>query len=122
MPLELGLFLGARRFGGKKHKIKEYLIFDQEQYRYEKFISDLKGHDIHCHGNQPQKIISPIRNFLAEVAKNEKILASTTIFNRYLAFLKWLEKYCKKMNLSRKDLSFGIFSHFISDFLDSTGK
>src|SRR5207244_972943 len=43
MPLELGLFLGAKRFGTGKHKAKTCLILDVERYRYQKFISDIAG-------------------------------------------------------------------------------
>jgi hypothetical protein len=46
MPLELGLFLGAKRFGGNDHKQKNCLILDIEQFRYQKFISDLGGQDV----------------------------------------------------------------------------
>src|SRR5947208_4085517 len=39
MPLELGLFLGAKRFGTAEQKLKSCLIADIERYRYQKFIS-----------------------------------------------------------------------------------
>jgi hypothetical protein len=48
MPLELGPFLGAKRFGGQDHARKNCLILDLEPYRYQKFISDLSGQDIHA--------------------------------------------------------------------------
>lgn len=41
MPLELGIFLGAKRYGGDGHRDKRCLVFDTEQYRYQKFISVL---------------------------------------------------------------------------------
>jgi hypothetical protein len=34
MPLELGLFLGARRFGSKADNTKACLIIDSNRYRY----------------------------------------------------------------------------------------
>lgn len=40
MPLELGLFLGARNFGPKRSG-KKALIFDRQKYRYQQFISDI---------------------------------------------------------------------------------
>jgi len=43
MPLELGIFLGAKKFGGNKHANKTYLMLDKERYRYQMFISDLSG-------------------------------------------------------------------------------
>ena len=46
MPFELGLFLGAKKFGDKVQKRKNILILDKEKYRYQKFISDIAGQDI----------------------------------------------------------------------------
>ena len=55
MPLEQGIFLGAKRFGGTKQRDKRLLIFDIEAYRYQKFISDLAGIDIHAHQGRPER-------------------------------------------------------------------
>src|SRR5208283_2479856 len=41
MSLELGLFLGARKFGSKKHAQKKGLILDRDLRRYQNFISDI---------------------------------------------------------------------------------
>lgn len=46
MPLELGLFLGCKRFGPESQSRKRTLILDSEQYRYRQFISDIAGQDI----------------------------------------------------------------------------
>lgn len=35
MPLELGIFLWAKRYGGSKQKQKRLLILDIEPYRYQ---------------------------------------------------------------------------------------
>lgn len=43
MPLELGIFLGAKRYGDDNDRLKRCLILDVEQYRFQKFISDLAG-------------------------------------------------------------------------------
>src|SRR5438876_8722653 len=37
MPLELGLFLGARQFGDTEQRAKRALILDSAPYRYQKF-------------------------------------------------------------------------------------
>jgi hypothetical protein len=47
MPFELGLFLGAKRFGGRSHNRKKTLIFDRDRFRYQSYISDIAGQDIH---------------------------------------------------------------------------
>src|SRR2546429_1616040 len=40
MPLELGIFLGAKRFGAHSSQ-KRCLIMDRSPYRYKRFISDI---------------------------------------------------------------------------------
>jgi hypothetical protein len=41
MPLELGLFLGARKYGGREHRPKSCIIFDRELHRFQRYISDI---------------------------------------------------------------------------------
>jgi len=55
MPLELGLFLGAREFGTGRQKQKRVLILDTERYRYQKFCSDIAGQDIKAHEGSGEK-------------------------------------------------------------------
>ena len=69
MPLELGLFLGAKRFGGKTHNKKACLIFDRKPHRYQKFISDISGQDIKSHNNKPKTAIKEVRDWLRGKSK-----------------------------------------------------
>ncbi len=71
MPLELGLFLGAKRYGGTLHKAKRVLILDVEQYRYQRFISDLAGMDIHGHAGDAMQALRVARDWLANVSRRE---------------------------------------------------
>ncbi len=65
MPLELGLFLGAMRFGNARQRGKRAVIMDTERSRYRDFISDLAGHDIKAHRGMPDGVIRCLRDFLA---------------------------------------------------------
>src|SRR5215204_7729452 len=53
MPLELGLFLGARQYGNRDQKAKRCVIYDRELYRFQKYISDIAGQDIQITGHLP---------------------------------------------------------------------
>ncbi len=64
MPYELGLFIGAKEFGGGRHRSKISLVLDEQPYRYQKFISDIAGQDIRAHRNSPTETIRGIRNWL----------------------------------------------------------
>jgi hypothetical protein len=71
MPLELGIFLGCKRYGGETQRDKRLLILDVEQYRYQQFISDLAGMDIHAHGGAPIDALVETRNWLATVSRRK---------------------------------------------------
>jgi hypothetical protein len=64
MPLELGLFLSARRFGSRTDKLKACLILDRARYRYQQFCSDIAGQDIRSHDDLPKTAIKVVRNWL----------------------------------------------------------
>lgn len=104
MPLELGLFLGSQRFGERHHKSKSCLILDREQYRYQKFISDIAGQDIAAHGGDPTNVIKKIRNWLA--SQKTPLPGGAAIVNRYLAFQTALPKVCEQLDLEADELEF----------------
>src|SRR5712691_901091 len=63
MPLELGIDLGCKAFS-RKHMSKSLLIFDSEKYRFQKYVSDLAGQDIHHHANDPKTAVTRVRDWL----------------------------------------------------------
>lgn len=69
MPLELGVFLGAKKFGDDAQRQKRCLVLDLERYRYQQFISDLSGMDIREHGGDIDAAIACVRNWLANVSR-----------------------------------------------------
>jgi hypothetical protein len=64
MPLELGIFLGAKRFGGPRHARKSCLILDRDPYRYQIFCSDIGGQDIRPHHNDVRSAVAAVRSWL----------------------------------------------------------
>jgi hypothetical protein len=69
MPLELGIFLGAKRFGGRSSH-KRCLIMDRAPYRYKRFISDIGGQDIKAHYMRPMNAIRHVRDWLQSAPGN----------------------------------------------------
>jgi hypothetical protein len=68
MPLELGLFLGCKRFGAEAQGSKRCLILDSDPYRYRVFISDLSGQDIRSHNGEAERAIREVRDWLRSKA------------------------------------------------------
>ncbi len=83
------MFLGAKRYGGKHQKAKRVLILDIEPFRYQRFISDLSGMDIHEHGSDPVRALSEVRDWLANVSRRELTSAGRVqgLYNAFLADL-----------------------------------
>jgi len=65
MPLELGLFLGAKFYGAGLHQEKAAIIFDRDRYRYQAFCSDIAGQDIRAHNGAEAALIRAVRDALA---------------------------------------------------------
>src|SRR6476620_808951 len=72
MPLELGFFLGAKRYGTARDRKKRCLVIDRDRYRYRSFCSDISGQDIKAHGDDPNEAIRAVRNWLS--AQRPKIV------------------------------------------------
>jgi hypothetical protein len=64
MPFELGVDIGCHLFKGGKWSDKKCLILEVERYRYKIAISDLSNSDIEVHKNEPEEVVSVVRNWL----------------------------------------------------------
>jgi hypothetical protein len=117
MSFELGVFIGASRFGDKKQRNKNCLILDVEKYRYQKYISDIAGQDIYAHKNDPVEVIKCVRNWLNSVSGRKTIPGGSHILRRYRLFKKDLPNICKAASIKMKELTYNDFSLFMSDWL-----
>jgi len=116
MPLELGMFLGAKRYGQDEQREKICLILDRENYRYQKFISDISGQDIRSHGSDPKAAVVLVRNWLRNASPSINIPGGEAIWSRYQAFRAKLPKLCAEpsLQLSEHELTFIDYTWLIS--------
>ena len=117
MPLELGVFIGAKKFGDKHQKLKNCLILDIKQYRYQIFISDIAGHDIRAHNNDPNIVITHIRNWLNSKSKRRTIPGGRTIQNRFNRFIEDLPQLCAVIPIDEDEVTFNDYCDFVSNWL-----
>ncbi len=118
MPLELGLFLGAKRYGGEDHSQKNCLILDVERYRYQKFISDLGGQDIRAHTGDPAAAIGAVRDWLRAATRRTTLPGGTDIAARFDLFLRDLPDLCARTKLHEQDLTFVDFTWLSATWLN----
>ncbi|MEX2263755.1 MAG: hypothetical protein WD696_17505 [Bryobacteraceae bacterium] len=120
MPLELGLFFGCKRFDGNEQSKKVCLVLDVEQYRYQKFISDIAGHDIRSHGGQPDQAITAVRNWLATASRRKHVPGGAEVVRRYHRFRSDLPRLCEEADLEPAAMTFSDLSNVIVGWLKTS--
>ncbi|MBV9992637.1 MAG: hypothetical protein JOZ72_15265 [Alphaproteobacteria bacterium] len=105
MPFELGLYLGAREFGGGRHRRKICLILDKDRYRFQKFLSDIAGQDITAHRGKPENAVHAIRNWLS-ASTGVIVPGAQHVWRRYLAFKKDLPALAREAKLKVSEIQF----------------
>ena len=121
MPFELGLFLGASRFGASLQRDKYCLVLEAERYRYQKYLSDIAGQDIRQHDNEPAKAVSAIRDWLAASrSKSSRPLpGATAIMRHYREFEANLPAMLRAADLEPAELGFFDRANLMAQFLET---
>ncbi|HUB45862.1 MAG TPA: hypothetical protein VMB73_12820 [Acetobacteraceae bacterium] len=118
MPLELGIFLGARWFGDRSQKRKSCLILDVDRYRYQQYISDIAGQDIEAHRGDTKGAIKAVRDWLgASRAGLRPPPGATAISERFERFMVDLPAICAATEREVGDLTFTEFADAASTWL-----
>ncbi|MDQ2860906.1 MAG: hypothetical protein M3T55_09310 [Pseudomonadota bacterium] len=117
MPLELGLFLGAKRFGSRKQKSKKALILDTEAYRYRRFISDIAGQDVHAHGGDMDRLIETIATWLRDQVRDPDVPGGRAIAGEYRTFTADLPRICAEKRLHADEITFKDVSVLASNWI-----
>ena len=106
MPLELGLFLGARRFGEGSQKSKRCLILDRDRYRYQQAISDISGQDLSCHNGDAEEAIRCVRDWLRTAGRRTTLPGAGHIIDRFRRYEADLPAICEALRYEESRLTF----------------
>jgi len=119
MPLELGVFLGAKQFGARRHRTKRALILDRLRYRYQRFCSDIAGQDIRAHNGTQRTVIRCVREWLraSPDTASEILPGARHMDRRYRAFRRQLPALCSRVNLDVDALTFVDYAILVTVWL-----
>jgi hypothetical protein len=106
MPLELGLFLGAKYFGTGRQREKACVIFDRDRYRYQAFCSDIAGQDIRAHKQDEAGLIRSVRDALRTWRPDAAIPGGSEIHRRYRAFVRALPRLSREVRIRPAEMTF----------------
>ena len=119
MPLELGMFLGAKASGNRAQKKKACMVLDSERYRYQALMSDIAGQDIHAHHNTPEAALKEVRKWLVTCAGATGIPGGTALWRRYQEFSAEFPRILRDAKLKSNELSFLEYSKIVSQWTKS---
>ena len=120
MPLELGVFLGAKQFGSCRQRSKRCLVLDRERYRFQQFISDIAGQDIKVHGNSSETAIQMVRDWLRNAIGQPSMPSGSHLWTSYQKFTVELSEMCEKAQLTPAKLTFRDFYQLVLEWLSAT--
>ncbi len=123
MPLELGIALGARRFGSAKQREMRLLIMVSKPFEMQKYMSDLAGNDPRSHAAKPSNIIRIVRDFLHTDPNGIMLSGATHLDDLFRDFKRILPDLAKRANLTLKEVdplqSFRSFMHVLRAYVAS---
>lgn len=117
MPLELGIFLGARKFGPPLQRTKGCLVLDRERYRYTIFCSDLSGQDPKSHGGTQADAIKSVRSWLRAERPDVRLPSGARIVQRFEKFKTDLPLIADALRLEPDSLEFHDLTTVIEEWL-----
>jgi hypothetical protein len=116
MPLELGLFLGAKTFGTGRQRQKAALVLERRRYLYQRYCSHIAGQDISSHGRQQRAAVIAVRNWLS-THSGKPMPGGAVIARRFGAFRRDVPAMCAATGLRERDLTFSDFTAMVVTWL-----
>jgi hypothetical protein len=104
MPFEFGLFLGAHRFGGKRHKSKTALAMVAAPYKLPIYLSDIAGNDPAAHGDDPTEVIRIVRKFLHVRPDGNQLPGAAHIRDTFAQFKSELPNLAAALNIAEDEI------------------
>lgn len=105
MPFELGVTIGAQKFGDPQQKRKRILCLVERQYDMPKFLSDAGGNDPKPHANDIKVVIKLVRNWLRTSPSGERLPGPTALAVVFDEFRKDLPDILKKAQLTEDEIN-----------------
>ena len=119
MPLELGIWFGARHLGRPDQAGKRCIVFDRESYRYQRFLSDIGGQDIHAHGAEVSNLITELSAWLRHLPGGTHAGGGQAIMREYETFETLLPVLCAGKGMAPAELLFADFNLFVTEYVAS---
>lgn len=117
MPLELGLWFGAQHLGREDQAGKRCIVFDRDRHRYQRFISDIGGQDVHAHGSAAATLIPELAAWLRHLPGGKAAGGGQAILREYQTFTDLLPILAAAKNMEPQELLFADFNLMATEYV-----
>ena len=121
MPFELGLYLGATRFGSRVQRTKSTLIMVKEPYRLPIYLSDLAGNDPQAHHGRIEDVARIVRKYLHARPDGTPLPGATRILSEFTRFKKSLPALARELHLAPDEIDpyhdYRVYLDLLAEFL-----
>ena len=104
MPFELGLMMGAKKFGPPKQARKRACIMTSVDYVLPHYLSDLAGNDTASHGDDPHAVIKIVRDHLHYDPDGKALPGATHMAQLFDTFRQELNQLARKAKLTASEV------------------
>ena len=119
MPFELGLFIGAQRFGAKQRD-KQSLIFERVAHQTKVCLSDISGQDCRVHEGSAESVVRQVRDWL-RTARGVALPGAEAIAERFALFEQEYPRLCETLRLDPTEIVFVDLCEVIRGWLAQNG-
>ena len=123
MPFELGLALGAKRFGGQSHRNDRIKIMVAEPYRLPAYLSDMGGNDPSAHHSNPQDVIRIVRNYLQRAPSGGILAGPARLAENFGRFRAEVPEIARRIGFEPREIGgfrdYRTFLWCVAEFLKS---
>lgn len=124
MPFELGLAMGAKRFGGPARRRDLIKIMVQESFRLPAYLSDLGGNDPTAHRGDPVAVIRIVRNFLHRAPTGGMLAGPARLARAFSRFQRELPSIAKRIEFEPGEIgglkTYRTYVWCVAEFLRSS--
>lgn len=104
MPFELGLMMGAKRFGATRQRQKRACVMVAEPFVLPRYLSDIAGADPAVHANEPRQVIRIVRDHLHRDPKGKNLPGAGHFNDLFEFFRADLPKLATNARLTAEDV------------------
>ena len=121
MPFELGLYLGAARFGSRVQRAKTALVMVKEPYGLPVYLSDLAGNDPQAHHGLVEEVSRIVRKYLHTRPDGKPLPGATRILADFARFKISLPALAKEIHLESHEIDpfhdYRVYIDLMAEFL-----